>query len=510
MTAATLQERLDAAPVIDIWPNPEPLPGGLLPVPAFDLDMLPAAFKPWIGDAAERMQVPAEFIAIPAMLAAGAVIGNKVAIRPMQRDDWQEVPNLWGCIVGRPGVLKSPSVSAALGPLRRLEVAANERYQGDIKLWQASELERSIRKDARKEAMRKALKADPSANVSHLACDDEEAPTCRRYSSNDSSYQALGELLRQNPTGLLVHRDELMSLLAALDREDNSEARGFYLTGWNGADSYVFDRIGRGMNLLVPHVTVSVLGSTQPGKISEYVRRVVSGIGDDGLLQRFSMAVWPDMSPDWQEHDRYPDSQYKQAAFDAFQHLDRLDAVGVNAETDQFAKGDGRGFLRFCPEAQEIFRDWRRGLELRLRSDELHPALESHISKYRKLVPSLALIHHLANRGAGAVDDASLLAALAWAEFLEAHAHRIYQSATAGELDGAKVILRALRQGRLEGTFTTRDVVRRSWAPMGRDVPKVQAAIDLLADYHWLRAEAVETGGRPSTLYRVNPKGLAR
>lgn len=79
---------------LDIWPEPQPLPGGLLPVQAFDTAMLPAPFRPWIEDIAERMQTPAEFIAVPAMIAAGAVIGRKVAMRPMQHDDWQEVPNL--------------------------------------------------------------------------------------------------------------------------------------------------------------------------------------------------------------------------------------------------------------------------------------------------------------------------------------------------------------------------------------------------------------------------------
>jgi putative DNA primase/helicase len=256
-----------------------------------------------------------------------------------------------------------------------------------------------------------------------------------------------------------------------------------------------------------------VLGSTQPGKIGEYVRRVVSGIGDDGLLQRFSMAVWPDMSPDWEEHDRYPDSQYKHTAFEAFRHLDRVDAASVNAEADPDGRDDGSGFLRFDPEAQEIFRDWRRGFEPRVRNGELHPALESHLAKYRKLVPSLALIHHLANRGTGPVNGDAVLAALSWADYLEAHAHRIYQSGTAGELDGTKLILRALKQGRLEGTFTARDVLRRNWSPLREDAAKVRGALDLLVEYQWLRCETMApgaSGGRPSAAYRVNPKGFAR
>ncbi|MBX9665916.1 DUF3987 domain-containing protein, partial [Novosphingobium sp.] len=243
------------------------------------------------------MQTPPEFVAVPAMIAAGAVIGRKVGIRPLQSDDWQEVPNLWGCIVGRPGVMKSPAIKAALKPLAQLEARANEEYQLAIETWNNEADERTVRKEARKRALKKRLDADLDADVSDLAADEDDEPVVRRYKANDTSYQALGELLRQNTNGLLVHRDELMSLLRALDRDDNSESRGFYLTGWNGSESYVFDRIGRGTNLFVPSVTLSLLGSTQPSLLQNYVRGVIDGTSmDDGLLQRFSMTVWPDMS----------------------------------------------------------------------------------------------------------------------------------------------------------------------------------------------------------------------
>jgi len=513
MNASTMKERLDAAPVIAADSgDPRPLPEGLLAVAEFDLAMLPEAFRPWITDIAERMQVPPEFAAVPAMIAAGSVIGNRIAIRPMRRDNWQEVPNLWGCIIGRPGVLKSPSVKAGLKPLGRMVGDANAQYQEALKEWKAGEVERELRQQARKAGMRKALKDDPAADVSHLHDDEERVPICRRYVTNDGSYQAIGELLVQNPDGLLVHRDELLSLLTALDREENSEARGFYLTAWNGADSYTFDRIGRGLNLHIPKVTASLLGASQPTKIAAYVRRVMDGgASDDGMLQRFSMTVWPDMPAQWEEHDRFPVSEYAKGAYDAFVRLDRLTASDAGAERDSLDDDDP--FLRFGDDAQELFRDWRRGFEVRLRSGELHPAFESHLSKYRKLVPSLALIHHLASGNTGPVGSAAILAALAWAQFLESHAMRIYHSGASGDVDGAKAILRALRSGRLESPFTSREIVRRNWSPMGTEVARVQSAIELLAEHSWIfrnEVPAGPNGGRPSVVYHVNPKAFVR
>jgi hypothetical protein len=52
-------------------------------------------------------------------------------------------------------------------------------------------------------------------------------------------------------------------------------------------------------------------------------------------------------------------------------------------------------FLRFDPAAQELFDGWRAELEQRLRAEDEHPVLLSHLAKYRSLMPALALILHV-------------------------------------------------------------------------------------------------------------------
>jgi hypothetical protein len=53
------------------WPEPRPLPDGLLPVAAFDPAFLPEAIAPWIMDISDRMQCPPEFVAISGRYRAG-------------------------------------------------------------------------------------------------------------------------------------------------------------------------------------------------------------------------------------------------------------------------------------------------------------------------------------------------------------------------------------------------------------------------------------------------------
>jgi hypothetical protein len=85
------------------WPEPQPVPQGRPPVPPFSLALLPAALAPWVADIADRVQCPPDFVAVGVMLAAAAVIGRQLAIRPKRQDDWAVVPNLWGSRWGHRG-----------------------------------------------------------------------------------------------------------------------------------------------------------------------------------------------------------------------------------------------------------------------------------------------------------------------------------------------------------------------------------------------------------------------
>lgn len=53
--------------------------------------------------------------------------------------------------------------------------------------------------------------------------------------------------------------------------------------------------------------------------------------------------------------------------------------------------------FRFESDAQELFIEWLAELESKIRITDLHPALVSHLSTYRSLMPSLALLFELAD-----------------------------------------------------------------------------------------------------------------
>jgi uncharacterized protein DUF3987 len=172
--------------------------------------------------------------------------------------------------------------------------------------------------------------------------------------TTNATYEALAVLMQQNANGLLVDRDEMLSLLDSLDEEGHADERGFYLSGWNGDTAYTTDRIMRGLNLHCDAVCLSMIGGTQPARISQYLAQVKrGGRGNDGLIQRFGLMVWPDASPTWRNIDRVPNAAARNTAFKAFEALDVLDWRTIGAQCER-VRGDEYGlpYLRLSPEAQ--------------------------------------------------------------------------------------------------------------------------------------------------------------
>lgn len=166
-------------------------------------------------------------------------------------------------------------------------------------------------------------------------------------------------------------------------------------------------------------------------------------------------------------------------------------------------------FLRFDAEAQQRFYDWMATRENHLRSGAEHPAVESHLTKYRKLAPALALVIHLAEQAEGPVGISALERAIGWGDYLETHARRIYACGIDPAVAHARALAQRIEAGDVVDGFTVREVYHgRHWSMLA-DASQVQLAVDELIELGWLRAELVNTPGRPKVVHHINPRLLA-
>jgi putative DNA primase/helicase len=487
--------------ISDDWSEPEPLAETLPDVMQFDLELMPESLRPLVRDVAERMQVPMDFPAIAAIATLAGVTNRRAIIQPKRHDHtWVVVPNLWGGIVAPPGMLKSPVISCMTAPALAIEREWRKAYENEDRDYQSAEEEQKLRlsawKDQYKAAVKNTKKEQPKKPESTLV-----PPVLRRLITSDTTFEKLHELLSENPAGLFQIRDELTGWLAGLERQGREQERAFFLECWNGDSSHTIDRIGRG-SVFVPHACVSLFGGIQPARLRSYLADALrDGPSNDGLIQRFQLMVWPDTPRDWKYMDRIPDVRASQLAASVYQR-----AAGLDEQNPLR--------LQFDTEAQPLFEQWLIDLEWRIRAEDTSPAMQAHLSKYRSLMPSLALLFALADGHTECVPIVHAKFACDWCDYLETHARRVYASQARPEHHAAVTLTHKLAKGwkGTDGMFTLRDVYRSGWT--GLDSPDTaRAALQVLSEYGWVRPIALEDArstGRPSEVYLRNPRIEAR
>lgn len=202
----------------------------LKPVMSLTADMLPAGLRDWIMDEAESLNVPPEYVAIPAIVAAGILIGRKIAIKPKALGAWYEIPNLWGCVIGEPSRGKSPGGKAGLSLFRQIAQAHRDGHQVADKL------------------------SPPNTPATNPP----------RYETNDATIERLAVLLeRDYPRGILVFVEELQGWFDCFDKAGRESDRAFYLAAWDGNRPFNVERMGR-PPVDLEAVVVSVCGEIQP------------------------------------------------------------------------------------------------------------------------------------------------------------------------------------------------------------------------------------------------------
>lgn len=499
-----------------IWGAPGEIAPKLPPVDALTVKLIPEPFRAWLADVSHRMQTPGDFAAISSLVIVGSIIGAGCGIRPKQLDDWEVIPNLWGACIGRPSVvLKSPSMKEPMGQLDRLQAAYGaiydrEKAAGDFQ----GLVDSAVLKDL-KTQLDKSTKGKGSFNASELqklrdeylelTQNAEPEPARRLFKTNETSIQSMTLLQNQNPRGLLVFRDELTGLLAKWDREDGADERAYFLEGWNGSGSYTDVKIGRGVTE-AKTICISLLGGIQPIKLKKHLHQAQRG--NDGMMQRLQLAVWPDEPEYWELIDIKPNREAKQAAFLIIQALAEMDFLQHGAIQGSH---DDRPYFRFDDDAQTVFNEWLTELQtIKIRQEE-NPLMVEHFGKFRSFMPSLALIFHCIDiaggKASGAVSERAAWLAVDWCAYQESHARRIYAMAESPEHGAAVRLAEKIKAGALPSPFNAKHVYLKGWHGLA-DRKEVEAACDVLLDEGWLKQEQrpkLAAGRAPLPDYHINP-----
>jgi hypothetical protein len=463
-------------------PTPNSLPRE--PFQPFPVDALPDRMRAFVESVAAATGTDPAFAAMAALVVVAGCIGNRVAV--IVKSGWMEPAVLWGVLVGRSGATKSPVLKLVTRALIDLFKAERRAFTDAMKEY-VREVERhNVRLAEWKKSQRDGPPTDPP--------DQPEPPTEHRLLVSDITVEKLGELLEQNPLGLLLVRDELAAWVGAFDRYASGgkgSDQPAWLSMYDAAPVTIDRKSGKG-NYFVERAAVSVLGSIQPGILS---RIFGTAEREAGLLARVLLAYPPDKTAFWTEA-ALPDD----VAADWRKLLEAL--VALPAAVDE--QGDPRPqFIPIGQEAKALWIEWhdRHARELVDISDD---DLAAHYAKLKGACARIALLFACMEVAAGGdavahINADAMRRAIAVVEWFKSEGRRVY--AVLGENEEERVRRQLIEWiERRGGTVTVRELTHSLQQYRGR-ADAAKADLDALAKAGcgaWEHPAPGPKGGRPS------------
>jgi hypothetical protein len=498
----------------EAWMRPGELPRQDYPLPALNPNLIPDALRPWILDSAERIGVPPEAILVGALTAVATIAGNTIRVQPKNLDDeWTQAPNLFAAIVGHSGAGKSPALAEGLRFLKRLQKGRLEAFSEGANLRKAKNKAAEIRLKEIETRLAKAKTDGETRELEEKYAEALESQrqariTPRRYFINDTTVEKVAMIMGEqaNRGGLLLMRDELSGLLELMHRAGHENDRSFYLEGANGTSSYDVSRVSREA-VSIPVMTLSMIGGMQPTVIEPLVQTARSGLGDDGLLPRFQLAVWIEKST--AGINRQADGTAIARAEAIFQAIERaaLDRETRLGQTEFKA-------VSFTDEAQVRIDQWWEQVHARASGPAAQDNVgySTHLAKGFSAVSRLSLLYFVIAQADGGNEESITLQhaeqAINLMNLLHEHARRTYRTNESKD-DAALRDLRAcIESGEVFDRMSTREL-QRAIKRFGQYKADQLRLLRRAEDLGWLRLTRVrEPRKPPSMVIEINPQLL--
>jgi hypothetical protein len=297
--------------------------------PEFPTDALPKAASRLVTEAAKAIGCPPDAIGLSTLVVLGSAIGNGRVIQP--KKGWTEGAAIYGAVIADSGEKKTAAIATASDVVQKLENRLSKEHEKALDEFALEEREYEV---DRKDAAKQGLAAPPPPR----------RPVAERTHVNDTTVEALIPILKENPRGILLERDELVGWVKAMDQYKaggKGAERQFWLSVWSNRPVSV-DRKGQQALVSVLRPFIGVVGSIQPDVLPDLAEN-----REDGMLERFLFAYPEPINALWTEHEI---SDGARVAYQDLYHRLR----GLRMEADEL--GDPVEIpVSFSPEAKELF-----------------------------------------------------------------------------------------------------------------------------------------------------------
>jgi hypothetical protein len=421
------------------------------PFQPFPVNVLPEPVRSFIEMGAEAHFCDPIYIALPLLAALASAIGTSRRIR--LKRTWAEPAVIWGLIIGASGTVKSPVLELAFSPVRKRQREAFEKFRKDKEEFERASLEY----DRDLASWKKRPGGRPP--------EKQLCPSAQRFIVSDITVEGLAAILRDNPRGVLLARDEFAGWIRSFDSYRGG--KGGDVDHWlemHGARDLTVDRkTGDVKTIHVPRAAVSITGGIQLGTLRVIMK---PEFFENGLAARILMAYPPRVLKRWTEAEIPQDLEER-----VFRVFGQLWSLSPNLD------GEGNPYPVDIPLDSQAAQTWKHYFNDHAKEGEdLAGALAAASAKLEGCTARLALVIHFLRWAAGdptlpspeKIDEESIQAGIILSRWFEDEARRVYGILGESESQGERRELVELI-GRKGGGITVRGLQQYSRRFRGRE-----------------------------------------
>lgn len=413
-------------------------------VKRFPVEVLPPQLRGFVEEGSRAMACPPDFIGLPLLVALGTAIGMSRVLE--LKPGWTERACIFGAIVGDPGSKKSPALSLVSKFIWKRQELLQKEYVREKREYEAELKEYEHELDQFRRNLREG-KASPQDRP-----EKPPEPVLKQVVVSDTTIEALAEVLKNNPRGIVCINDELASWVLSMNqyKAGKGDDRQHWLKIWTGTTT-IINRKNLKEPIIIKNPFVSVIGCVPPEILEDLEDRRGR---KDGFIDRILFAYPDRLRDEWTDYEMSP--TILRQVEDVFNKLWNIGVATEDGSLDAVK-------LSFTPAAKKRWVDWYNGHCREEQDDQLPGYLRNPWAKLCGYCARLALIMQMARwacgeAGCSEVDDVSVSAAIALVEYFKSHARRVYASLRRNSdkrVDGALAWLR--RHG---GQASPRDIQR--------------------------------------------------
>lgn len=349
---------------------------------------MPEAIWDYINDYAYRNETAREYCFASLMSSFLVVLGDKISFKPKQNDDYLWTPKQSFMLIGNPSVRKSPAMNCGLDLLKKATKALFVYRKDEIRerKEKIEQLEHQLEVTDKK--LKKEIEQNGPTTFSEeltkekRKLSDDLAELLKNkidkdYLVNDATIEAILDIMASHQGSYLQVYDEMSGWLKFYEGDNQSSARGHFLSLMNqGVKDYKVSRKNKKLSLDVAKGSISIIGTIQPSEYTKFSNK------SDGLLQRF-VPIYPEYRPPVTFIDERPNLGYFKEVYSVIGDL-------LMSDNTKFFDGDT---IEFDNDAYMVYMDIDS--KSRINIHDHSDSMQAYIQKSMTIFWNICLVFHL-------------------------------------------------------------------------------------------------------------------